>query len=168
MIITLNWLYWLFLFYIAVAKPTNSFVSFLAQRSAISINIRRRKCKTVLSHITNLADVVEFATVHSYLLCIPDNNSSISHDPCLGGTNRAFILNDRVVTRAQTGNKVHAFAVATWIFIVESPLIPSRMLRIEINDFFSQIQYSIVGFVTLHSCSLFLLKIRPLTQYCSK
>lgn len=129
------------MFYFAVAKPTDSFVSFLAQRSAISINIRRRKCETVLSHITNLAGVVEFATVHSYLLCIPDNSSSISPDPFLGGTNWAFILNDRVVPRAQTGNEVHAFAVATWIFIVESPLIPSRMLRIQINDFFSQIQF---------------------------
>ena len=103
------------------------------------MNIRRRKCKTVLSHITNLAGVV--ATVHSYLLCIPDNNRSISLDPFLGGTNRAFILNDRVVPRAQTGNEVHALAVTTWIFIVESPLIPSRMLRVQINDFFSQIQF---------------------------
>ena len=100
--------------------------------------------------MTNLAGVVEFATVHSYLLCIPDNNSSISLDPFLGGTNRAFILNDRVVPRAQTGNEVHAFAVATWIFIVVSPYTFKNVENSNKLFFFSD-SISIVGFVTLRS-----------------
>ena len=43
------------MFYITVAKPTDSFVSPFTPRFAISVNIRRRKCKTVLSHNTLLA-----------------------------------------------------------------------------------------------------------------
>ena len=84
------------MFYITVAKPTDSLVSPFTPRFAISVNIRRRKCKTVLSHNTLLAVelVVEFARLHS-LLCIPDNNSSRSHDLFLVGTNWTFVLHDK-------------------------------------------------------------------------
>ena len=84
------------MFCITVAKPTDSFVSPFTPRFAISVNIRRRKYKTVLSHNTLLAVklVVEFARLHS-LLCIPDNNSSRSHDLFLVGTNWAFVLYDK-------------------------------------------------------------------------
>ena len=50
------------MFYITVAKPTNSFVSPFTPRFAISVNIRRRKCKTVLSHNTLLA--IELGPLH--------------------------------------------------------------------------------------------------------
>ena len=85
------------MFDITAAKPTDSFGSPLTRRFAISVNIRRRKCKTVLSHNTLLAVelVVGFATLQSYLLCRLDNNLSRSHDFFLVRTNRAFVLNDK-------------------------------------------------------------------------
>ena len=84
-------------YYITVAKPTDSFVSPLTRRFAISVNIRRRKCKTVLSHNTLLAVelVVEFVTLHSYLPCIPEDNTSRSFNLFLVATNRAFVYNSQ-------------------------------------------------------------------------
>ena len=84
------------MFYITVAKPTDSLVSPFTPRFAILVNIRRRKCKTVLSHNTLLAIEleVELARLHSFL-CIPDNNSSRSHDLLLVGKNWAFVLHDK-------------------------------------------------------------------------